>query len=130
MYSGADLSALVREASLNALRSRFKKATAAADDDVETTEETEILQVSLEDFYAAMRTVLPSVSKKDRRLYDSMKVGHLSHSIQSHGNQTLTYDELLLYSSFSFLTFPLRRNFVGQGRGLNLKKWRKVATCR
>ena len=58
-FSGADLSALVREAQLSALK-------AAMDSNVE---DHEAILIAQSDFRNAMNKVFPSVSKKDEALY-------------------------------------------------------------
>jgi ribosome biogenesis ATPase len=60
-YSGADLSALVREAQLNALRMAIK------------SEKTEGIKISQSDFKEALTKVFPSVSQKDERIYKSLQ---------------------------------------------------------
>ena len=58
-FSGADLSALVREAQLSALK-------AAMDSNVE---DHQAILIAQSDFRNAMSKVFPSVSKKDEALY-------------------------------------------------------------
>lgn len=59
-YSGADLSALVREAQLSALKSAMAKDPEGTDEDIKITNK---------DFMNALKNVFPSVSKKDELTY-------------------------------------------------------------
>ncbi|TMW58326.1 hypothetical protein Poli38472_011914 [Pythium oligandrum] len=61
-FSGADLSALAREAGISALR-EIDIATAQGDD----------LTIQQRHFYAAFETVFPSVSRADQRMFEKMK---------------------------------------------------------
>ena len=63
IYSGADLAALVREASVNALREFMSTGQ---------SEETSII-VSNRHFEAAFKKVKPSVSVKDQKVYNRIK---------------------------------------------------------
>ena len=62
-YSGADLSALVREAQISTLKSSLNQ---------EIGEKTE-LKVLQKDFMYALQKVFPSVSKKDELSYKSLE---------------------------------------------------------
>ncbi|KAL5525832.1 hypothetical protein ACEPAG_7169 [Sanghuangporus baumii] len=69
-FSGADLSALVREAGVNALRRAvFNSVKDEAVDD----EEAGDVDVTLDDFRAALDKIGPSVSPAQRRKYHAMK---------------------------------------------------------
>lgn len=78
-YSGADLQSLVREATLNALN---------------VTERGAKVTVGEHDFQAALKKVLPSVSKKDERIYNKLRSRmrqsrvSLSTTSPSHAEQT------------------------------------------
>lgn len=63
-YSGADLSALVREAQLSALKSAMAK-------DPEGTDEN--IKITNKDFMNALKNVFPSVSKKDELTYRKLQ---------------------------------------------------------
>lgn len=63
-YSGADLSALVREAQLSALKSAMAK-------DPEGTDEN--IKITNKDFMNALKNVFPSVSKKDELTYQKLQ---------------------------------------------------------
>ena len=60
-YSGADLSALVREAQLNALKGNLSSSS------------TEMIYIGLRDFTVALQRVFPSVSKKDELAYQHLE---------------------------------------------------------
>ncbi|XP_075386805.1 nuclear valosin-containing protein-like isoform X2 [Tenrec ecaudatus] len=64
-YTGADLSALVREASLSALRQDLANQ--------ETGKEKGELKISLKHFEEAFKKVKPSVSKKDQVMYEALQ---------------------------------------------------------
>ncbi|KAM6217419.1 nuclear valosin-containing protein-like [Rhynchocyon petersi] len=66
-YTGADLSALVREASLSALRQEMSRQQHGS------TEKGE-LKVSLKHFEEAFKKVKPSVSKKDKAMYEDLRM--------------------------------------------------------
>jgi len=74
-YSGADLSALVREAQLNALKTNLMDSNAS---------QTEQIYITQRDFLVALQKVFPSVSKKDELAYQHLEKslrksrGHLS----------------------------------------------------
>nr|XP_015218224.1 PREDICTED: nuclear valosin-containing protein-like [Lepisosteus oculatus] len=65
-FTGADLSALVREASINALRVHLPPRPSAAAPVVD-------IRVSRQNFQDALKKVKPSVSKKDQRMYELLK---------------------------------------------------------
>ncbi|EJD06507.1 ribosome biogenesis ATPase RIX7 [Fomitiporia mediterranea MF3/22] len=69
-FSGADLSALVREAGVNALRRAVFKPTG---DDMDATTESEDVNVSLDDFRLALTKLGPSVSQVQRKKYAAMR---------------------------------------------------------
>ena len=70
-YSGADISALVREAQMTTLRSLVKKEEAVQNPD--QTNSAAHAKVSMKDFQKAMTKVLPSVSKRDEALYRALE---------------------------------------------------------
>jgi ribosome biogenesis ATPase len=61
-YSGADISALVREAQLNALKLSLKDPTLSGD-----------IFITQKDFAFALQKVFPSVSKKDEMAYQHLE---------------------------------------------------------
>ncbi|XP_051503402.1 nuclear valosin-containing protein-like isoform X2 [Myxocyprinus asiaticus] len=67
-FTGADLSALVREACVNALRVHL--STRPSQTHTEPVEEIRVRRVHFED---AFKKVRPSVSKKDRVMYEKLK---------------------------------------------------------
>lgn len=69
-FSGADLSALVREAGIAALRETDLVAGMAT---ATTTATTTQLSINARHFDKAFETVFPSVSRADQRLFDKMK---------------------------------------------------------
>lgn len=64
-FSGADMQALIRAAGENAMRESLKRNHGTGESDVE--------QIRLCDFEAALAKVLPSVSPRDARLYRSLE---------------------------------------------------------
>ena len=78
-YSGADLSALVREAQLSALRAAMSKDPEGSDDNI---------KIFNKDFMSALKTVFPSVSKKDELSYRKLQTslrrtrGHIESTEQ------------------------------------------------
>ena len=66
-YSGADLSALLREAGLSCLRERLGSKVNGS------TASDEKLQIEKRHFDSAFDNVLPSVSKEDQKEYDNVK---------------------------------------------------------
>ncbi|KAL7754325.1 Ribosome biogenesis ATPase rix7 [Sorochytrium milnesiophthora] len=90
-FSGADLAALVREASVSALRSTFDRLkTAGAQDAVGASEQ---ISVSMDHFDMAFTKVFPSVSKKEKRAYDVLKTKFFSNTIKSVGENVLDKGE-------------------------------------
>lgn len=73
-YSGADVAALVREATVQALReAAMKHISALSQPGVELPSDIAVgVQVQRRHFDAAFRKVLPSVSETSRRRYDRM----------------------------------------------------------
>ncbi|RNE97530.1 putative vesicular transport protein [Trypanosoma rangeli] len=75
-FSGADLAALVREASLHALKKLYHASTAEELDSVErnlseeTCEKTLLPSVCGDDFEAGLQKVRPSVTAEDRESYE------------------------------------------------------------
>lgn len=67
-FTGADLSALVREASINALRGHLCLQAPAA-----TNAPVAEIRVSRQNFEDALKKVKPSVSKRDQLMYDMLK---------------------------------------------------------
>lgn len=81
-FSGADLSALVREASLNALRTHLKSGRPSSSSSSSsslpyghtfTSDPVADIRVSKQNFEDAFGKVRPSVSKKDQRLYEQLR---------------------------------------------------------
>uniref|UniRef100_A0A7N8XIG2 Nuclear VCP like n=1 Tax=Mastacembelus armatus TaxID=205130 RepID=A0A7N8XIG2_9TELE len=75
-FTGADLTALVREASVNALRAYLKsQPTPAAASPGHTYSSGSIadLRVSKQNFEDAFKKVRPSVCKKDQRMYELLR---------------------------------------------------------
>lgn len=79
-FTGADLSALVREASVNALRAHLKSgdSTGGFPTHASSTSSSEgrvaDIKVSRQDFEGAFDKVRPSVSKMDQKMYHQLKV--------------------------------------------------------
>ncbi|XP_029376518.1 nuclear valosin-containing protein-like isoform X1 [Echeneis naucrates] len=72
-FTGADLSALVREASINALRAYLKSENSpGASSDFPCSSIAEI-RVSKQNFEDAFKKVRPSVSKKEQKTYEQLK---------------------------------------------------------
>ncbi|XP_014907670.1 nuclear valosin-containing protein-like [Poecilia latipinna] len=69
-FSGADLTALVREASVNALKAFMKSQH---HDHTHPTSCTAAIKVSRQNFEDAFKTVRPSVSKKDQLMYEQLR---------------------------------------------------------
>ncbi|XP_041107851.1 nuclear valosin-containing protein-like isoform X3 [Polyodon spathula] len=67
-FTGADLSALVREASINALQGHLCLQAPAA-----TNAPVAEIRVSRQNFEDALKKVKPSVSKRDQLMYDLLK---------------------------------------------------------
>lgn len=74
-FTGADLTALVREASVNALRAYLKTqhSTAAAPGHTYASGAIADIRVSKQNFDDAFKKVRPSVSKKDQRMYEQLR---------------------------------------------------------
>ncbi|KAM9365152.1 nuclear valosin-containing protein-like isoform 3-T3 [Pholidichthys leucotaenia] len=74
-FTGADLTALVREASVNALRSYLtsQHSTATASGHPQPPGSVADIRVSKQNFEDAFRKVRPSVSKKDQRMYEQLQ---------------------------------------------------------
>ncbi|XP_077960733.1 nuclear valosin-containing protein-like isoform X1 [Gasterosteus aculeatus] len=74
-FSGADLTALVREASVNALRGYLKSQPpqAASTGHTFSSDSVADLRVSKQNFDDALKKVRPSVSKKDQRMYEQLR---------------------------------------------------------
>jgi len=71
-FSGADLASLVREAAVAALRKTFYlHSTTLSEEDKNSQKE---IFITLEDFNTAFQKVSPSVSKQDKRHYDTLRV--------------------------------------------------------
>uniref|UniRef100_A0A8C8CN37 AAA+ ATPase domain-containing protein n=1 Tax=Oncorhynchus tshawytscha TaxID=74940 RepID=A0A8C8CN37_ONCTS len=68
-FTGADLSALVREASVNALRSVLTNPSGHSYSNGPVAD----IRVSKQNFEDAFKKVRPSVSKKDQRMYEQLK---------------------------------------------------------
>lgn len=68
-FSGADLSALVREAGVSALRRVLVKT----EDGISFSGDANDIFIIMNDFWTAFDRVVPSVSKKNRRKYELMK---------------------------------------------------------
>ena len=84
-YSGADLSALVREAQLSALKATMDIAQAQAGD-------SEKIQVTMKDFKLALTKVFPSVSKRDENSYKALE-GSLKKTRASINTQNPALEE-------------------------------------
>ncbi|XP_037544101.1 nuclear valosin-containing protein-like [Nematolebias whitei] len=69
-FSGADLTALVREASVNALKAYLKSQNCGL---TYSSDSTADIRVSRQNFEDAFRTVRPSVSKKDQVMYELLR---------------------------------------------------------
>ncbi|XP_076748066.1 nuclear valosin-containing protein-like isoform X6 [Maylandia zebra] len=74
-FSGADLTALVREASLNALRTYLKSqpSSAASPGHTHSSGSAADIRVSKDNFEDAFGKVRPSVSTKDQRIYEQLR---------------------------------------------------------
>ncbi|CAN9500182.1 unnamed protein product [Ophioblennius macclurei] len=74
-FSGADLSALVREASVNALRTNLKPGCPLSlySPSPACGHPVADIRVSQQNFEDAFRKVRPSVSKKDQRMYEQLR---------------------------------------------------------
>ncbi|XP_051278937.1 LOW QUALITY PROTEIN: nuclear valosin-containing protein-like [Dicentrarchus labrax] len=74
-FTGADLTALVREASVNALRAYLKSQHSSATSSGHTYSSGPVadIRVSKQNFEDAFKKVRPSVSKKDQRTYEQLR---------------------------------------------------------
>ncbi|XP_068573592.1 nuclear valosin-containing protein-like isoform X2 [Cebidichthys violaceus] len=74
-FSGADLTALVREASVNALRVYMKSQHSQTTSSGHTFSSGSVadIRVSKQNFDDAFKKVRPSVSKKDQRMYEQLR---------------------------------------------------------
>ncbi|KAM9345201.1 nuclear valosin-containing protein-like isoform 2-T2 [Symphorus nematophorus] len=74
-FTGADLTALVREASVNALRAYLKSQHSSASSSGHTYSSGSVadIRVSRQNFEDAFKKVRPSVSKKDQRTYEQLR---------------------------------------------------------
>ncbi|XP_035519891.1 nuclear valosin-containing protein-like isoform X1 [Morone saxatilis] len=74
-FTGADLTALVREASVNALRAYLKSqhSSAAYSGHTYSSGPVADIRVSKQNFEDAFKKVRPSVSKKDQRTYEQLR---------------------------------------------------------
>ncbi|XP_020493941.2 nuclear valosin-containing protein-like isoform X1 [Labrus bergylta] len=74
-FTGADLTALVREASVNALRVYMKSQNSSASCSGHTYSSGSVaeIRVSKQNFEDAFKKVRPSVSKKDQRMYEQLR---------------------------------------------------------
>ncbi|KAM8738841.1 nuclear valosin-containing protein-like isoform 1-T1 [Acanthopagrus schlegelii] len=74
-FSGADLTALIREASVNALRAYLKSQHSSASSFGHTDSSGSLadIRVSKQNFDDAFKKVRPSVSKKDQKIYDLLR---------------------------------------------------------
>ncbi|XP_027131637.1 nuclear valosin-containing protein-like isoform X2 [Larimichthys crocea] len=72
-FTGADLTALVREASVNALRAYLKSQHCSASSSGHMYSSAVDLRVSKQNFDDAFKKVRPSVSKKDQKIYEQLR---------------------------------------------------------
>ncbi|XP_068184402.1 nuclear valosin-containing protein-like isoform X2 [Antennarius striatus] len=73
-FTGADLSALVREASVNALRAYLKSQQSSAASCGHTySSSVANIKVSKQNFDDAFKKVRPSVSKQDQKMYEQLR---------------------------------------------------------
>ncbi|KAM7408063.1 hypothetical protein PAMA_001966 [Pampus argenteus] len=74
-FTGADLTALVREASVNALRAYLKSqhSPASTSGHTYTSGPVADIRVSKQNFEDAFRKIRPSVSKKDQKTYEQLR---------------------------------------------------------
>ncbi|GLD65205.1 nuclear valosin-containing protein-like isoform X1 [Lates japonicus] len=74
-FTGADLTALVREASVNALRAYIKSqnSPAVSSGHAYSSGSVADIRVSKQNFEDAFKKVRPSVSKKDQRTYEQLR---------------------------------------------------------
>ncbi|XP_070696810.1 nuclear valosin-containing protein-like isoform X3 [Pempheris klunzingeri] len=74
-FTGADLTALVREASVNALRGYLKTQPSLTSSSGSTPSSGSVsdIRVSKQNFEDAFKKVHPSVSKRDQRMYEQLR---------------------------------------------------------
>uniref|UniRef100_UPI0037E933F1 nuclear valosin-containing protein-like isoform X2 n=1 Tax=Semicossyphus pulcher TaxID=241346 RepID=UPI0037E933F1 len=74
-FTGADLTALVREASVNALRAYMKSQNSSSCCSGHTYSSGSVteIRVSKQNFEDAFKKVRPSVSKKDQKMYEQLR---------------------------------------------------------
>lgn len=72
-FTGADLTALVREASVNALRAYLKSQHCSASSSGHMYSSAVDIRVSKQNFDDAFKKVRPSVSKKDQKTYEQLR---------------------------------------------------------
>ncbi|KAG7999851.1 Nuclear valosin-containing protein-like, partial [Nibea albiflora] len=72
-FTGADLTALVREASVNALRAYMKSQHCSASSSGHMYSPAVDIRVSKQNFDDAFKKVRPSVSKKDQKTYEQLR---------------------------------------------------------
>ncbi|XP_044068952.1 nuclear valosin-containing protein-like isoform X3 [Siniperca chuatsi] len=73
-FTGADLTALVREASVNALRAYLKSQhSPASSGHTYSSGSVSDIRVNKQNFDDAFKKVRPSVSKKDQRMYEQLR---------------------------------------------------------
>ncbi|TKS85168.1 Nuclear valosin-containing protein-like [Collichthys lucidus] len=72
-FTGADLTALVREASVNALRAYLKSQHCSASSSGHMYSSAVDIRVSKQNFDDAFKKVRPSVSKKDQKIYEQLR---------------------------------------------------------
>ncbi|XP_074531519.1 nuclear valosin-containing protein-like isoform X3 [Halichoeres trimaculatus] len=74
-FTGADLTALVREASVNALRAHMKSQNLPSSCSGHTFSSGSVteIRVNRQNFEDAFKKVHPSVSKKDQRMYEQLR---------------------------------------------------------
>ncbi|XP_061140426.1 nuclear valosin-containing protein-like [Syngnathus typhle] len=73
-FTGADLTALVREASVNALKAYLKSQPIQSSGHTFSFEPVADIRVSKKNVEDALRKVKPSVSKKDQMMYEQLKI--------------------------------------------------------
>ncbi|XP_041803432.1 nuclear valosin-containing protein-like isoform X2 [Chelmon rostratus] len=74
-FTGADLTALVREASVNALRAHLSSQNSSASSSGHTYSSSSVtdIRVNKQNFDDAFKKVRPSVSQKDQRIYEQLR---------------------------------------------------------
>lgn len=71
-FSGADLSSLIREAGVIALKKKFFKSSKIEDEDMMDQDIDSEILVTSDDFEQALNSVKPSVNDRDRAKYDRL----------------------------------------------------------